>query len=154
MIASSERPDWCTPSASRRWWSSRSVRSSSSLSPMTPFIGVRISWLIVARNSDFIREASMARSRAAARAAAARSRSATTASWAATWCTRSWAGSESGDSSASTSRTATTSSATRTGRATRESVRPSTVVAAWATRPVARHAWARSVSAARAAVAG
>ena len=38
-----------------------SVRSSRSLSPMTPFIGVRISWLIVARNSDFSREASIAR---------------------------------------------------------------------------------------------
>ena len=46
--------------------SSRSVRISSSLSPMTPFIGVRISWLMVARNSDFSRDASIASSRASA----------------------------------------------------------------------------------------
>ena len=37
------------------------VRSSRSLRPITPLSGVRISWLIVARNSDFCRDASMAR---------------------------------------------------------------------------------------------
>ena len=37
-----------------------SVSSSSSVMPMTPFIGVRISWLMLARNSDFEREASTA----------------------------------------------------------------------------------------------
>ena len=56
---------------------------------MTPFIGVRISWLIVARNSDFSREASMAWSRASASSAAARSRSATRPSWVAIWSMRS-----------------------------------------------------------------
>ena len=38
----------------------RSVPSSSSVMPITPFIGVRISWLMLARNSDFEREASTA----------------------------------------------------------------------------------------------
>ena len=38
----------------------RSVASSSSVIPMTPFSGVRISWLMLARNSDFEREASTA----------------------------------------------------------------------------------------------
>ena len=32
--------------------------------PITPFIGVRISWLMLARNSDFSREFSSAASRA------------------------------------------------------------------------------------------
>ena len=64
-------------SVSRRWWSSSWVRSSRSVSPITPFIGVRISWLIVARNSDFSRDASIASSRASASSAALRSRSAT-----------------------------------------------------------------------------
>ena len=32
--------------------------------PMTPFIGVRISWLMFARNADFSRDASSASSRA------------------------------------------------------------------------------------------
>ena len=50
---------------------SRSVSSSSSVSPMTPFIGVRISWLIVERNCDFVREATSAASRAATRSWAA-----------------------------------------------------------------------------------
>ena len=35
-----------------------------SVMPMTPFIGVRISWLMFARNSDFSRDASVALSRA------------------------------------------------------------------------------------------
>ena len=37
------------------------LRSSRSLRPITPLSGVRISWLIVARNSDFCRDASIAR---------------------------------------------------------------------------------------------
>ena len=41
-----------------------SVSSSSSVMPMTPFIGVRISWLMLARNSDFRRADSSAASRA------------------------------------------------------------------------------------------
>ena len=44
----------------------RSVSRSRSVMPMTPLIGVRISWLIVARKSDFIREPAIAASRAAA----------------------------------------------------------------------------------------
>ncbi len=42
----------------------RSVSSTSSAIPMMPFIGVRISWLMFARNSLFARFASIARSRA------------------------------------------------------------------------------------------
>ena len=47
------------------------------MSPITAFIGVRISWLIDARNCDFIRDASSAASRAVASSAATRSRSVT-----------------------------------------------------------------------------
>ena len=43
--------------------------------PMTPFIGVRISWLMVARNSDLSRDASSALSRARMRASSASLRS-------------------------------------------------------------------------------
>ena len=35
------------------------------VSPITPFIGVRISWLMVARNADLARDASNAASRLA-----------------------------------------------------------------------------------------
>ncbi len=41
-------------------------------SPITPFIGVRISWLIVARNSDLARDACSAASRAASSSSCAR----------------------------------------------------------------------------------
>ena len=47
-----------------RWRGVRSVASSSSAMPSTPFIGVRISWLMLARNSDFARLAASAASRA------------------------------------------------------------------------------------------
>ena len=40
------------------------VDSASSLMPMMPFIGVRISWLTLARNSDLRRNASSPASRA------------------------------------------------------------------------------------------
>ena len=43
---------------------SSSVLSSRLVKPMTPFIGVRISWLMLARNSDLARLASRARRRA------------------------------------------------------------------------------------------
>ena len=69
MTLSSARLATCTPEASRSCSASRPVRSSRSLSPMTPLRGVRISWLIVARNSDFCRDASIAASRAAASSA-------------------------------------------------------------------------------------
>ena len=77
MIASRARLATCTPEASRSWSALSALRSSRSLSPITPLSGVRISWLIVARNSDFCRDASIAASRASARARSARSRSAT-----------------------------------------------------------------------------
>ena len=38
----------------------RVCRAAGSVMPMTPFIGVRISWLMLARNSDFSRDASFA----------------------------------------------------------------------------------------------
>ena len=40
------------------------VASSSSFMPITPFIGVRISWLTLRRNADFMFDASTASSRA------------------------------------------------------------------------------------------
>ena len=40
------------------------ISSASSVMPMMPFIGVRISWLMLARNSDLSRDASSAASRA------------------------------------------------------------------------------------------
>ena len=48
------------------------MSSSSSFIPITPFIGVRISWLTLARNADFMFDASTASSRATASSAAAR----------------------------------------------------------------------------------
>ena len=55
------------------------------MSPMTPFMGVRISCDIVARNSDFSREDSMASSRASASCAAVAARLPTTEAWLAIW---------------------------------------------------------------------
>ena len=71
MITSRFSAETFTPVASSCWSWSRSVSSSSSVSPITPFIGVRISWLIVDRNSDFAFDAISAPSRAAARSSAA-----------------------------------------------------------------------------------
>ena len=90
MIPSSARLATWTPDASRCWSVVSSLRSSRSLSPITPLSGVRISWLIVARNSDFCRDASIAASRASARARSARSRSATRPSSTATCSTIDW----------------------------------------------------------------
>ena len=66
MIVSSASADPRTCSAYPRWRGRRSVSSSSSVMPITPFIGVRISWLMLARKVDFICEAASAASRAAA----------------------------------------------------------------------------------------
>ena len=66
MTPSSACPAPRTPSAYCRCSGSSSVVSSRSLSPITPFMGVRISWLIVARNVDLARDASSAASRARA----------------------------------------------------------------------------------------
>ena len=48
-----------------RWSAVSSLSSTRSVMPMMPFIGVRISWLMLARNSLLARLASIARSRAA-----------------------------------------------------------------------------------------
>ena len=66
MTPSSACPAPRTPSAYWRCNVSSSVVSSRSVMPITPFIGVRISWLIVARNVDLARDASSAASRASA----------------------------------------------------------------------------------------
>jgi PAS domain S-box-containing protein len=71
----SVRPDVRSVLTHRRCCASRSLPSSRSLIPMTPFIGVRISWLMLARKLDFIFEASRASSRALASSASWRRRS-------------------------------------------------------------------------------
>ena len=66
-----------------------SVSSASSVMPMMPFIGVRISWLMLARNSLLARLASIARSRAATSSALLARSSAVRASTAcsrSSWC--------------------------------------------------------------------
>ena len=75
MIVSRASPEAEIASAYSRWESSSSVSSSSSLMPITPFIGVRISWLTLATNIDFICEASSAWSRASASSSSAPLRS-------------------------------------------------------------------------------
>ena len=56
-------------SAYSRWSSLSGVVSISDAIPMTPFIGVRISWLMLARKADFSLLASIAPSRALSRSA-------------------------------------------------------------------------------------
>ncbi len=48
-------------------WRRSRVSSNSSVMPITPFIGVRISWLMLARNSPFARFAAAEDSRASMR---------------------------------------------------------------------------------------
>ncbi len=60
MIAISVSPDPRAVLTSRRCWPSSALRRSRSSAPSTPFIGVRISWLIVARNCDLARLAASA----------------------------------------------------------------------------------------------
>ena len=60
MTVSSASPEVATASRVLALLGVSSVSSSSSVMPITPFIGVRISWLMLARNSDFAREASIA----------------------------------------------------------------------------------------------
>ena len=60
MIPSSASPERLMVCTKRRWRASSDVLSTSSVIPSTPFIGVRISWLIVARNSLFARLAASA----------------------------------------------------------------------------------------------
>ena len=64
-------------SANSRCSASRLVSSSRLVMPITPFIGVRISWLIFARNSLFARAADSAASFAALSASSPRTRSVT-----------------------------------------------------------------------------
>ena len=75
MIASSASPELRTVSAKSRCSASSGVSSSRSVMPSTPFIGVRISWLTLATNSDFSRAASSASSRAITSSCSARRRS-------------------------------------------------------------------------------
>lgn len=63
--------------AMRRWSVSSRVSSSISAIDITPFIGVRISWLMVARKSDFARVAASAMSRAPISSVSARLRAPT-----------------------------------------------------------------------------
>ena len=63
-IESSASAEVVISRASSRWSGSRSVAASISAIDITPFIGVRISWLMFARNSLFARAASSASSRA------------------------------------------------------------------------------------------
>ena len=74
MIDSSAPPELLTVSAKLRCSSSSGVSSSRSVMPSTPFIGVRISWLTLATNSDFRRAASSASSRARTSSSSARRR--------------------------------------------------------------------------------
>ena len=72
MRVSSASPEWRTVSAYSRCSGVSGVSSSSPVMPMTPFIGVRISWLIVARNSLLARLAASAASRACRSSSSAR----------------------------------------------------------------------------------
>jgi hypothetical protein len=64
MTISSESAEIFTISRFSRCWRVRSVPSVSMVSPMIPFIGVRTSWLTLARNSLFARFAASAASMA------------------------------------------------------------------------------------------
>jgi hypothetical protein len=64
MILSSVSADSRAMRASFCCSSLSAVSISNPIMPMTPFIGVRISWLMVARKSDFARVAISAASRA------------------------------------------------------------------------------------------
>ena len=67
MTSKSARPEaWMVASASR-CSSVSGVAARTSVIPMTPFMGVRISWLIAARNSDLARAAATASSLASRR---------------------------------------------------------------------------------------
>ena len=75
MIPSRASPEARTPSAYWRWVSVSSLSRRRPVRPMTPFMGVRISWLMVARKSDFSRDDSNASSRASASSASSPLRS-------------------------------------------------------------------------------
>ena len=69
MMTKSASPDDRMVSANRRCSSDKAVSHKSSAMPTTPFIGVRISWDILARKADFARFAASASARAASSAA-------------------------------------------------------------------------------------
>ena len=52
-IVSNDSAEEFTVSMQSRWYRVSSVSRARPVMPMTPFIGVRISWLMFARNSDF-----------------------------------------------------------------------------------------------------
>ena len=60
MMPRRDFPDLAMTFAYRRWRGGRFALASSSLSARMPFIGVLISWLIMARNSDLADVASSA----------------------------------------------------------------------------------------------
>ena len=60
MTPRSDSAEVRTVSANRFWLDDSGVVSSRSVMPMTPFIGVRISWLMLARNCDLARLADSA----------------------------------------------------------------------------------------------
>ena len=83
MMRSSERAERWMVSAYWRCFSCKGVLSSSSVIPNTPFIGVRISWLMVARNSLFALLAASACSLASRSCSLDFSSSSMAATWAA-----------------------------------------------------------------------
>ncbi len=62
MIANRDSPDCWIVRVRWRCRVSNAVVSKSSVMPRTPFMGVRISWLMLARNCDFVRLAASATS--------------------------------------------------------------------------------------------
>ncbi len=52
-IVSNDSADPLTVLRQSAWYGVSSVSRARAVIPMTPFIGVRISWLMFARNSDF-----------------------------------------------------------------------------------------------------
>ena len=60
ITPSSASPDSEAVATYERWAESSSVSERISSIPITPLSGVRISWLMLARNSDFAREAAIA----------------------------------------------------------------------------------------------
>jgi len=63
MIVSRALPDFTMMSTKVFWRVSRLEPANSSAMPSTPFMGVRISWLMLARNSDFALSAASLRAR-------------------------------------------------------------------------------------------
>ena len=75
ITLSSARPDDLTITMNSRCRDVRSVSSTRSVMPRMPFIGVRISWLMLATNSLLARLAAMAASFARSSSDSARRRS-------------------------------------------------------------------------------